>query len=281
MSSQQSHPMTVSATEAALEGFRITRHNPGAVLIWAAVWLVGMIAVMLATLPFVSPFMQEMVAARGNPEALSAGAQAGISQAGFAVLPIVLLLQTLLMPAIYRAVLRPSPKGFGYLRIGRDELRMFIVVLAVGAVSLALNLVSTLLETMAVQALGMVVGALVSMVLFIVSVVISVRLSLITPLTLLREKVAFAEGWRVSRPLFWPLLGMTVLALTMALIVVFLLIMIGWPLWTVTVGAAGAAGPLALAGSLLLLVLMPLGAALVSTILWAPVGAICKNLPQA
>lgn len=273
--------MTVSATEAAFEGFRITRHNPGSVLIWAAVWLVGLIAALFATLPFVSPFLPEIAAAQGNPEALSAGAQAGISQAGFTIVPIVILLQALLMPAVYRAVLRPSPKGFGYLRIGRDELRMFIVALGLGVVSLAFNLVSTVLETVAAQTLGMVVGVLVSTVLFIVSIVISVRLSLIAPITLLREKVAFAEGWRASGPLFWPLLGMTVLALTMAVIVVFLLIMIGWPLWTVLAGAGAATNPLALAGSLLMLALMPLGMALVSTILWAPAAAICKSLPKA
>lgn len=272
--------MTVSATEAAFEGFRITRHNPGAVLIWAAVWLVGLIAALFATLPFVSAFLPEIAAAQGNPEALSAGAQTGISQAGFAIVPIVILLQAILMPAIYRAVLRPSPKGLGYVRIGRDELRMFIVALGLGVVSLAFNLVSTMLESLAVQSLGMVAGVLVSTALFVVSIVISVRLSLIAPITLLREKVAFAEGWRASGPLFWPLLGMTVLALTMAMIVVFLLIMIGWPMWTLIGGAAGGANPLALAGSLLLLALMPLGAALVSTILWAPAAAICKGLPQ-
>ena len=35
--------MTVSATEAAFEGFRVTRRNPGVVLIWAGVWLIGLI----------------------------------------------------------------------------------------------------------------------------------------------------------------------------------------------------------------------------------------------
>ena len=129
--------MTVSATEAAFEGFRITRHNPGAVLIWAAVWLVGLIAAVFATLPFVAPFVQDIIAAQGNPESLSPAAQAGISRAGFAVVPIVLLIQAFVMTAVYRAVLRPSPKGFGYLRIGRDELRMFVVVIARAATARA------------------------------------------------------------------------------------------------------------------------------------------------
>lgn len=272
--------MSVSATEAAFEGFRITRHNPGAVLIWAAVWLVGLIAAVFATLPFVAPFVQEIIAAQGNPESLSPAAQAGISRAGFAVLPIVLLVQAFVMTAVYRAVLRPSPKGFGYLRIGRDELRMFVVVIALGAVSLIINLGSSVLETAAAQAAGMVVGAIVSMVLFVVSIVISVRLSLIAPLSFLRGKLAFSEGWRASKPLFWPLLGVTVLSLTLALIVVFLLVMIGWPLQTVIVGTAGATSPLAVVGSLLMLLLMPLGAALVTTIVWAPFAALCRTMPQ-
>lgn len=276
MSTQQTRPAPGSATEAAFEGFRITRHNPGAVVLWGVVWLIGLIAAVFATLPFVTPYVQEIVAAQGNPEALSSAAQAAISRAGFAVLPIVFLVQAFVMTAVYRAVLRPSQKAFGYLRVGRDEGRMLIVGIALGAVSLIFNLGGSLLETVTTQAAGMVVAALVSLVLFVVSIVIGVRLSLIAPLSFLRGKLAFAEGWRASGPMFWPLLGVTVLSLTMAVIVVILLVMIGWPLQTAIVGTAGSTSALAVVGSLLMLLLMPLGVALVTTIVWAPFAALCR-----
>lgn len=271
--------MTVSATEAAFEGFRVTRHNPGVVLIWAAVWMVGLIAAGLATFPILSPWVPEMATANGDPSKLSTTALNAISQAGFAVLPVVLLIQTVLMPAVYRAVLRPAPKGIGYLRLGRDELRMFVVALGLGAVSVVLNLISSGLESVAIQMMGMGGAMLVSTVVFAISIVITVRLSLVAPITLLRGKISFAEGWHVSARWFWPLLGITVLSLTMAAIVVILLVMIGMPLQLAVTGAAGAAGPLSLISALLLLLLIPVGAALVTTILWAPFAALCRNLP--
>lgn len=272
--------MTVSATEAAFEGFRVTRHNPGVILIWAAVWLVGLIAAGIATFPMLSPWMPEMATANGDISKLSAPALTAISNAGYVVLPVVLLVQTVLMPALFRAVLRPTPKGIGYLRFGRDELRMFLVALGLGAVSVLLNLISSGLETVAAQMLGMAGALVVSMAVFVVSIVITVRLSLVAPITLLRGKISFAEGWQVSARWFWPLLGITVLSMTMAAIVVILLVMIGMPLQLAVVGAAGAVSPLSMISALLLLLLIPLGGALVTTILWAPYAAMCRNLPR-
>lgn len=271
--------MTVSATEAAFEGFRVTRQNPSVILIWAAVWLVGLIAAALATFPILSPWMPEMATANGDPSKLSAPALAAISNAGYVILPVVLLIQTVLMPAVYRAVLRPTPKGFGYLRFGRDELRMFVVALGLGAVSLLLNLISSGLESTATQMMGIVGATVVSMVVFVASIVITVRLSLVAPITLLRSKISFAEGWHVSARWFWPLLGITVLSMTMAAIVVILLLMIGLPMQQVVAGGAGAVSPLSTIGALLLLLLIPLAATLVTTILWAPYAAMCRNLP--
>ncbi|WP_291836786.1 hypothetical protein [Brevundimonas sp.] len=271
--------MTVSATEATFEGFRVTRHNPGVILIWAAVWLVGLIAAAVATFPMLSPWAPEMTTANGDISKLSAPALAAISNAGYAVLPVVLLIQTVLMPALYRAVLRPEPKGFGYLRFGSDELRMFLVALGLGAVSVLLNLISSGLETAAAQTMGAVGALVVSMAVFATSIAITVRLSLVAPITLLRGKISFVEGWHVSARWFWPLLGITVLSMTMAAIVVILLLMIGLPLQQAVTGGASAVTPLSTISFLLLLLLIPLGATLVTTILWAPYAAMCRNLP--
>lgn len=271
--------MTVSATEATFEGFRVTRHNPGTILIWAGVWLVGLIAAIFATLPFIAPWIPELTTAAGDPNKLSPAALAGISNAGLAAAPVILLVQSVVSPAVYRAVLRPSAKGFGYLRLGRDELRMFVVVLGIGAVQLIFNLISAGLETVAAQTIGVIAGAMISFVLFLASIVISVRLSMVAPITLVRERISFAEGWRVSRGWFWPLLGITILSATLAVIVLILLFLIGWPLQTVVVAAAGTVSPLAMISSLLMLLLLPLGAALLSTIIWAPFAAMCRNLP--
>ena len=272
--------MTVSATEAAFEGFRVTRRNPGVVLIWAGVWLIGLILMMAVILPLMAPWMDEIVAAEGSASALTPGARRAMQMATFAAIPVGLLLQALIMPAVYRAVLHPHQKGFAWLRIGRDEGRMLVVLLVLGIVSVALNLAGTPLQQWAAGSLAFPLRLLLSLALFALSIFISVRLSMIAPVTFARRELAFREGWRMSGRLFWPLLGLTVMVVAMAAIVVLLLVLIGWPL-QVMVGGTGAMGPAQGIGALLMLLLMPLGVALVTVILWAPFAALCRDLPEA
>ena len=267
----------MSMTEAAFEGFRVTRRHPGAVLLWAAVWLVGFVAMLVAAAPFMAPWMNEIATTQGGPETLSAGAQRAVQMAGFAFAPVALLIQAVLLPAAYRAVLRPEERRFGYLRLGRDELRILVVSIALAIASVALNIAGGWLERVAAAGAGLPAGLLVSLAVFVVTLIFSVRVSLIAPLTFARRKLAFTEGWRASGPRFWPLLGLTVIVMTMAIVVIILLVLIGWPLWII-VGAPG--GPAAGVGALLMLCLMAFGMALVSTIAWTPFAVIAGELTR-
>ncbi len=47
--------MSFSATEAAFEGFRVTRQNPLSVLVWAGLWLVGLIVAVMILGPMTMP----------------------------------------------------------------------------------------------------------------------------------------------------------------------------------------------------------------------------------
>lgn len=265
--------MTVSATEAAFEGFRVTRRNPGAILVWAGVWLIGLVLMMAAALPFMAPWLEDIAAAEGDASALSAGARQALEYAVLASLPIGLLLQTVIMPAVYRAVLCPEDKGLAWLRVGADEARMLVVMLVLGLVSLALNFGSIKLEELAAGTLALPLRLLLSLVVFALSVYVSVRLSLIAPMTFIRRKLAFREGLRMSGRMFWPLLGMTVIVMAMAAFVILLLIFIGWPLQIAMGGGGGAQG----LGALLMLFLLPIGMTLVTVILWAPFAALCRD----
>lgn len=268
----------MSMTEAAFEGFRVTRRHPGAVLLWAAVWLVGFVAMLVAAAPFLAPWMDEIATAEGGgPETLSAGAQRAIQLAGFAFMPVALLIQAVLLPAAYRAVLRPEERRFGYLRIGRDEARILLVSITLAVVSVALNIAGGWLEHLATTSAGLPAGLLVSLAVFVVTLIFSVRASLIAPLTFARRKLSFIEGWRASGPRFWPLLGLTVIVATMAIVVMILLILIGWPLWTIVAGPGGAAAGI---GALLMLGLMAFGMALVSTIAWTPFAVVAGEVTR-
>lgn len=267
--------MSVSATEAAFEGFRLTRQRPGAIALWGAVWLVGLIVMMFAILPFVAPWMEEIAAAQGDATKLSAEATAALQRGTLSFIPIAILLQGLLATAVYRAVLRPGEKSFGSMRVGKDEGRVLLVSVATAVVSGVLNFGGEWLAQLAGASAGPVASFGVALVVMIALIALSVRLSLIAPLTFARRKLAFREGWAASGRMFWPLLGLSVIVMTLCIVVVLLLVLIGWPL-QIAVGSAAA--PI---GAIFMLILMPLGMAMVSTLAWAPFAAICRELPEA
>ncbi len=265
--------MTISPTEAAFEGFRVARRRPAAILAWAGVWLIGFILMVTAATPFMMPWLSEIVEAEGKASALSPGARSALQYGEFASLPIINLVQSLLMPAVYREILRPADKGLVWLRIGRDELRMLVVMLVLGAVSLALNFGSVKLEELAAGTLALPLRLLLSLALLALSLYVTVRLSLVAPLTFIRRKFAFREGLRKSGGMFWPLIGMTVIVLAMAMVVMLLLFLVGLPLQAMGAPASGAA----VVGALLMLLLVPIGMTLVTVILWAPFAALCRD----
>ncbi|MFC7379680.1 hypothetical protein [Brevundimonas sp. GCM10030266] len=272
--------MKIAATEAAFEGFRLSRRRPGAVALWGAVWLVGLIAMLLAVMPLLAPHMGELGASGGDPAKLSPAATAAMQRITWVTIPVLILLQAVLAPAVYRAVLRPQEKSFASLRVGRDEGRLLIVALVVGCVSAVANVGGEIIVNASVAGGGMIVGALVWLVVTGVTIWLSVRLCLIAPLSFHRRRLAFVEGWKVTRPLFWPLLGLNIIVFALAAVVVLLLILIGWPL-QVVMASGGPASPGAAIGALLILILLPLGMAMVSTLLWAPFAAICRDIPES
>jgi len=269
--------MTISATEAAFEGFRVTRHNPLAVLLWGGVWLIGLIAVMLVAAPMIAPFASEFEAAAGDVNALSPDATRALTIAMLAVLPVMLLVQAVLAPAVYRAVLEPEARRFAYIRLGRVEARMLGVVVLLALLSVGLNAGGEALTGLARQAGGMLAALAVSFATFAFTIWISVRLLLAAPLVLRRKGLPIRESWRMTAGVFWPLLGVYLLSIAMTLLVVLLLVLIGWPLTAVLAGGgAGAAIP-----AVLLFLLIALGMALVSVLMWAPFAAVVGQIDTA
>ncbi|WAC60977.1 hypothetical protein [Brevundimonas sp. SL130] len=266
--------MSFSATDAAFEGFRVTRGNPLPILLWALVWLAGLFIASMVAVPIAAPYAAEIQSAAGDPSALSAEATRAVYLMTAMAAPFVIGVQSIVSAAVYRAVLEPENKAYGFLRLGRDELRLLLVTIIVTAISFAVSSASEFLVRFSSEALGLLGGFFFNLLGLALSVFLSVRLSLIAPLTLKRHKFSFAEGWRMSGRVFWPLLGITVLAFVMALFVVVLLFLIGWPL----AAALGGTGAGALLPNLLLLLLIPFGAMLVSVLLWTPFAATVRDI---
>jgi hypothetical protein len=216
--------MSFSATEAAFEGFRITRRHPAAVLAWAAVMLAANILSGLAVAVMAGPAWSQfetLVAASGAPDA------AQIEALTPKVLPPALLSMLVQVVAagmvnasVLRALLRPARSAT--LKFGRDELRvlgvMLMFILASFLATFALSILFGLLAIF----LGQAVIGLASLASIVVLVVLIIRLSLAGPMTIAEHRFRFRESWAETRGRFFPLLGAEVLAAALALVVVFL-----------------------------------------------------------
>lgn len=262
-------PVPFSASQAAFEGFRVTRNQPMAVLAWGGVWLLGLMAMGVAMMPAMMPFAEEIVAAGGDPEALSAGAQAAILSALWYMAPIGLLVQALLAPALYRAVLKPEARRFAYLRIGMDEVRALVIFVVTAAISFALSFGGDAVEALATQTVGSWMAVIVGTVVSMASIYLAVRFSLLAPRSVREGRFVIKPALDTTRRLFWPLLGMGVIAGAMAVLVVMLLVVVALPLTTL-----GNTNPIA---ALALLALAGVGLAMVSAVIWAPFALAAKG----
>ena len=236
--------MSLSATEAAFEGFRVVRRKPTVVAWWALAYLV-LFAVAFAlagpSLIEVMTIADTMNAANPSPADMQ---RLGAAYAGLAwLLPAGLLFGAVLNTAIVRAVLRPEEGRLGYLRLGADEFRVLgatlLLTLAGAAITLLAAFAAGLLvglASFAGQAVAWLVGLLAGAAVLALVVFLAIRFSLVVPATFTEKRMAFKESWRATKGVFWPLLGMAVIAVIMSIVVGLLGGIVALPLTLATGG---------------------------------------------
>lgn len=168
------------------------------------------------------------------------------------MLPVSLILSAILTTAVARAVLRPNEKAFGYVRLGMDEVRVFVVTLVIGILaaifSMVVFFVTIFLGAFAAQAVegwgGLIMALLVIGAMgFVIWMV--VRWSLAIPITVAEKRIAIFDSFAVTKGRFWPLLGMALIAGIMAFLVMLLCsivsapisVMMGMDIWSSMGGA--------------------------------------------
>jgi len=274
--------MRFSAGEAAFEGFRVTRHHPAALLGWALIWLASLIATALTALPILQPVlgdlqtMMQTMAAGGQSEP-SLAIQARMTYAMWVTLPVSLVTQAILMPALYRAMQDEGRDRFAFLRLGRDELRMLGTLTILALISLALNQIGELAVALSQGSNLSAVGGLVSVLASFASIFLSVRLVLAAPATFANARIDLKSAWEMTARVFWPLFGMAIIAGVMACIVVLLLVIIALPISGIMTANQGPS-PAGMVAALALLALVSIGAALVTTIVTAPFMAAYREM---
>ncbi len=222
----------LSLTDAALEGFRIPREQPRAVLIWAGVHLVFGLVISAAMITVGGNAFTEFLALSrtGNPDPQATmAAMRNLGPTYAVLLPLGLMVQAVFSAAIYRVVLRPQEHSLAYLRLGADELRLALVILIyIGLAAMAAFMVTFVgaFVAAAASAVAGPAGALVGVPLTIAGlaalIYLGVRFSLAPVQTFAERKLRLFDSWTLTKGHFWPLAGAYLLAGALTLLVVAL-----------------------------------------------------------
>ena len=201
-----------SASDAALEGFQVIRGHWRIVLGWC----------LFSLLSFVALVVVAVIAIAVATLAVSGRDAAGTT--GNAVGAVVLLagwvgIQWLVLTALYRQSLRPGEApGLFYLRISRDEARLFGLWLTLAALFTVLMTAGFIglrtLEPLGGLPLGVGVVAFLGLVVWL-----AIRLSLAGPASFATGRFGLADSWRLTRGRFWALFGMILLALCLLMLI--------------------------------------------------------------
>jgi hypothetical protein len=239
-----------SATDAALEGFRITRERPRDVAVWAVLMLLANLVASALIVTLAGEAFTAVMGGRtggGDPEETLAN----LSRLGplYALLvPLAVLFSSVLTAAIYRAVLGRAEGGPGHLALGADELRLAGSAILVSLLFVGIIAVVAVVAGLMVGGLGASGGlggavaavALLPILLLLPLAFFAVRFSLALPATFAERRIRVFESWRLTKGRFWPLLGMFVLAIVLALVIYLLAMMIYFAVATLAGGVAGA-----------------------------------------
>lgn len=221
-----------SATDVALEGFRVTKERWVPVLVWSVVEFIYTMVTFAILAVMAGPALTDFMTASAtvtDPQVLLAKL-AGLAPAMLILLPVGLAFQSVLQCAFFRAVLKPGDKRFYYLSLGREELRvigamLLLYVLFILYYMAAAIIVITPVVAMKAAGQGAVGGAIamLGVVAAICGLIYgAVRLSLFVPQVFAEGGTDLRAAWRLTEGRFWVLFGVYVMAAILALLVYLL-----------------------------------------------------------
>ncbi|HVI33128.1 hypothetical protein [Phenylobacterium sp.] len=193
-----------SASDAAVEGFRVIRSQWRLVVGWALFNVLGLVAASVLAAVLIG------IAAVASTTSETAGAVGG-AIGGLVLAFAAFAVEVMIVAALFRRLLRDEPPGFLHLRFGPDELRVAAVWLVMLSAFVAGGLLALYLSSLAGRAGGWRIGVPAIIVLFGALGWLALRLSLAAPIAVAERRIGFAASWRLTKGHTASLLGMAVL----------------------------------------------------------------------
>ncbi len=231
-----------SIGEALGAGFGLVGRRPISVLTWGLAYVLLGVALPLGLVfwalgPDIVGLMSKLqsgLAPNADPQVFMA-LQAKIMVVQPVMILAPLIVETLVGAAAFRAVLEPDNRGFAYLRLGRRELWLGLVILVGGFLTMIalfmveiLALVLGLLLNLAFEAAHLdwafriVAFVALGLVLLIGSLAVAVRFSLAGPMSFAEGQFRLFESWELTRGHGWKLLGLALLVAIIGMVLAIL-----------------------------------------------------------
>jgi hypothetical protein len=199
-------------------GFRLIKERPGAMLIWTLIQL----AVTIGTSYAAAAILQD------NIDAVMSGTSVQSAQATNTLQTLLLSLAGLIIAAIVyaavqRAILRPTEGGPGWLMLGMDEVRFYLLILLYLIIFTVAAVVVTIVLGIFFAGSGPEGAQTMMLILLVLGFIacsyFGTKVSLTFPLTLKERAFAIGEGWGLTNGRFWTLFGTYFLIFLIMLVV--------------------------------------------------------------
>jgi len=236
--------------DALASGFGLIRREPIAVLLWGLLYMAAAAVAIALFGPVYAAFLTTAIsqsAAGATPDP-SVFMRQIFHMEGVGLLASfgLRIVGVVIYCAVFRAVLHPDQRRFGYMRIGMAELFVFILIFAAGMVIgfgivipiLVIGLIVAVLVAMKAVAAAVIVGVLGAVALIFALIYVALRFSLVGPMIVDDGKFHLFESWNATK-------GRTVSLFTIgiSLMMIFVVaeMVVGAVLVLIGMGALGSA----------------------------------------
>ena len=194
--------------EVAFAGFDVVRRKPLAVLVWGLVMFAFFLAILVSVTAMFGSLWQAVEQADGAEPSLGdvLAMQVQLMMVQFGIWLASILVRVVLTCAVFRAVLEPQDDRFAYMRLGKAELLVALVLLCLSIIltilimgGLLVGVGVTMAAWAASKALAIGLGMLIFLALLVLFAWVGVRLSIALPMTFAERRFRFFEAWELTR----------------------------------------------------------------------------------